>query len=423
MNRNQTAAPHAVRVTGPWNIEVAGRAFAVAPSEIVTVAREPHSGLPLFDPSLPGWRRGQCLLHCQSQETSVKHAVVPGSLKVYSSADAEAPLKEGPDYRFDSEWAVVGRTPGGAIGEQQPVWLSYQYGLSRLDAVVETAAGEIAVRPGTGHVCVPLPPAAGPGERALAHLWISSRLAGLTGDNVFPILETRCPEPPALTPDEARRRLPKTWKILEAGGPLRILAWGDSVTDAAYLKEREGYPDTRWQEQFATRLRRRFPKAKIELTTSGWGGRSTKSFVEAPPDSPYHYETAILGAKPDLVVSEFVNDAYLGDPAALEKAYGKFLEDFRRIGAEWIIHTPHYVRPDWMGLQREKEIDDDPRPYVAALHGFCARHEVPLSDASRRWGRLWRQGIPYTTLLLNAINHPDERGMAIFADSLMRYFP
>lgn len=34
------------------------------------------------------------------------------------------------------------------------------------------------------------------------------------------------------------------------------------------------------------------------------------------------------------------------------------------IGAEWIILSPHYVRPDWMGLTKEREIDDDPRPYV-----------------------------------------------------------
>ena len=98
------------------------------------------------------------------------------------------------------------------------------------------------------------------------------------------------------------------------------------------------------------------------------------------------------------------------------------LADFRRIGAEWIILTPHYVRPDWMGLTRERDIDDDPRPYVAGLRQFAARHQVALADASLRWGRLWRQGIPYTTLLLNAINHPDARGMALFADSLLPLF-
>jgi hypothetical protein len=48
---------------------------------------------------------------------------------------------------------------------------------------------------------------------------------------------------------------------------------------------------------------------------------------------------------------------------------------------------------------------------------------APEADASKRWGRLWRQGIPYSTLFLNAINHPDARGMKLFADRLMVLFP
>ena len=93
------------------------------------------------------------------------------------------------------------------------------------------------------------------------------------------------------------------------------------------------------------------------------------------------------------------------------------------IGAEWIILTPHYVRPDWMGLTRERDIDDDPRPYVKGLRAFSEKHGVALADASLRYGRLWRQGIPYSALMLNSINHPDARGMSLFADALMELFP
>ena len=76
-----------------------------------------------------------------------------------------------------------------------------------------------------------------------------------------------------------------------------------------------------------------------------------------------------------------------------------------------------------MGLTRERDIDNDPRPYVAGLRDFADKHPVALADASRRYGRLWRLGIPYSSLMLNSINHPDERGMKIFADSLMALFP
>jgi hypothetical protein len=114
------------------------------------------------------------------------------------------------------------------------------------------------------------------------------------------------------------------------------------------------------------------PKADIELVTDAWGGRNTGSYLNEPLGSAHNYREKVLGAKPDLVVSEFVNDASL-NPQQVEERYGKLLAAFQGIGAEWIILTPHYVRPDWMGLSREREIDDDPRPYVAGLREFAAK--------------------------------------------------
>ena len=117
-----------------------------------------------------------------------------------------------------------------------------------------------------------------------------------------------------------------------------------------------------------------------------------------------------------------MNDAGL-NPAQVNERYGKLLADFKGIGAEWIILTPHYVRPDWMNLTRERDVDNDPRPYVAGLREFAPANHVALADASLRYGRLWRQGIPYSTFMMNSINHPDPRGMKIFADALMELFP
>ncbi|MCX6611749.1 MAG: SGNH/GDSL hydrolase family protein, partial [Acidobacteria bacterium] len=186
----------------------------------------------------------------------------------------------------------------------------------------------------------------------------------------------------------------------------------------SYLADKD---KERWQEQFVARLRKRFPKARIELLTQAWGGRNTGSYLAEPPGSSHNYRETVLALKPDLIVSEFVNDAGL-KPDQVEERYSKLLADFKEIGAEWIILTPHYVRPDWMGLTQERDIDQDPRPYVAGLRQFAASHDVGLADASLRYGRLWRQGIPYNTLMLNAINHPDARGMRIFADALMALF-
>ena len=155
--------------------------------------------------------------------------------------------------------------------------------------------------------------------------------------------------------------------------------------------------------------------------TQAWGGRNTRSYLSEPPGSPHNYRETVLGVKPDLIISEFVNDAGL-TPEQVEERYSGLLRDFKEIGAEWIILTPHYVRPDWMNLTRERDIDEDPRPYVRGLRQFAARHNVTLADASLRYGRLWRQGVPYNTLMVNAINHPDARGMKLFADALIALF-
>jgi hypothetical protein len=197
------------------------------------------------------------------------------------------------------------------------------------------------------------------------------------------------------------------------------LAWGDSVTADGFLPEPE---KDRWQAQFVRRLKARYPQARIELITEAWGGRNTDSYRNEPPGSVHNYKEKVLDLRPDLIVSEFVNDAGLNE-AGVRQRYGRIREEFAAIGAEWIILTPHYVRPDWMGLKAERDIDDDPRPYVKALRTFAAESGIALAEGSLRYGRLWRQGIPYSTLLMNNINHPDPFGMGLFADALMALFP
>src|SRR6185436_18314399 len=114
---------------------------------------------------------------------------------------------------------------------------------------------------------------------------------------------------------------------------------------------------------------------------------------------------------------EFVNDAYM-TPEVVETKYSALLKRFQEIGAEWIILTPHFVRPDWMGAATVR-VETDPRPYVAGVRQFTAKHNVALADASLRWGHLLKEGIPYTTLLSNSINHPDDRGHELFAQALI----
>ena len=424
---DRTDTPAELKLAGDWEVLVLlkkphplAATVHVAPPEIVTVVAEKYDSLPPFNPNAGGWGKGAQLRGVCAQETTTPDLLDPESLVLRAGPEPDAALlRRGVDYEADLVWGTIGRSPHSALKETQPVFASYGFAWLRLDSVVLTRKGRIVLREGEPLSAAPLPPTIEKGERRLANIWVRGRLSRLGPEHLFPLLETTYPEPPKPKPAPAELLLPRTIKKLRSGERLRILAWGDSVTVGTFVPDWE---HNRWQEQFVTRLRARFPRAQIELLTEAWGGRNTASYLAEPPGSPHNYQEKVLAAKPDLIISEFVNDAGL-NPAQVNERYAKLLADFHGIGAEWIILTPHYVRPDWMGLTREREVDDDPRPYVAGLREFAVWNRIALADASLRYGRLWRQGIPYSTLLLNSINHPDARGMKLFADALMELFP
>lgn len=412
-----------LKLVGDWDVEVTvsdpkapsqqkTAKLSITPPKTIDIVNEQIDALEEWNSAAPGWAR-KSFPSIRDRLCSARFALVSGSVKVSSQEEPPKSFEMDKDFKIDLEWGTLGRIVGGGIGATQPVSLSYQFIQRRLDSILLTPDGELLVREGKSHIAIPKPPELNAGEQRVANIWLPAHLAKLTPDNLFPILETSFPEPPKPSPTEAERLIPKTLAKLRGSEPLKILAWGDSVTQG-YLEEDQ------WQNQFVRALKQRFPKANITLVTVGWGAHTSTSFLEAPPGHIRNYDESVLHVKPDLVVSEFVNDSSL-DVAVVEKNYNKFFLDFQRIGAEWIILTPHYN--SFMLLPSERDLDNDPRPYVKMVRRFAFEHNVGLADASTRYGRLWRQGIPYSTLMVNTSNHPDVRGMAIFSDSLMALFP
>jgi len=413
------AAPAEIRLTGDWTVSVTvlGTRPVVAEltipgPDMVTVAREKYDRLPDFDPRAAGWRKGVRLQGVIAAECTVEGLLDPESLVVRGGPEpTSATFRKGVDYEADLVSGTIGRLAEGGIAAAQPVYIDYRYARMRIDSAVLDADGRIVLKTGTPHAAMPEPPPLAADETRLASVFLSGRLDALTEDSLFPILETGYPEADQAGPSVAERLLPNTLKKLQSGEPLRILAWGDSVTTFQ-----------RYQTMFVERLKARYPRAQIELVTEAWGGRNTASYLSEPPGSEHNYQEKVLARKPDLIVSEFVNDAGLSE-AGVEQRYGQLLADFHGIGAEWIILTPHYVRPNWTGLASQRNIDADPRPYVQGVRLFAQKHPVAVAEGSLRYGRLWRQGIPYMTLMENNINHPNVYGHTLFADSLMALFP
>ncbi len=422
-------------------VEYQGRdaEFEIAPPSWLEVVDDRWDALPVFNPGASSWAKGRVLRGVNACECAVFGALDPDSV-VVKFENGEV-LTRGNDYEFDESSGALGRLADGRIGENVAILASYRCVESRIDSIVLNADGQITLVQGESRVLSPEPPILENGCKRLVNVYITGRGEALTNSCLFPVDEVFSDElnsldaavfvtnvakyiaeneiasvPPYSDAGAVKKFLPKTWSKLVNGEEIRILAWGDSVTACGYLPD-----DQRWQIKFGARLQEMFPDAKITVLSEAWGGRSSDSYRNEPAGSPKNYREKVLGLKPDLIISEFVNDAYM-DEATVAKRYGEMLADFKEIGAEWIILGPHYVRPDWMGLTSECGIDDDPRPLVKGLRKFCEENETPFADTPTLYGKLWRSGVPYLTLMTNNINHPNNFGMELFSAALARLF-
>jgi len=372
------------------------------------IRNEGYENLPSFDEHAVRWQSGRRLLALQAYECTMPGVLVPGSVRVTAHGKVMTP---GKDFQVNETWGTVARIESGRILPKEQVRVSYSCYVSRIDAVIRTEKGLAVVR-GREDIVYPAVPRIPKGSVRLANLYWHGDCSTLTEELVYPVTETEFPAdliPVACRPERIIRKL-------KEGKPVRILAWGDSVTECSYLPS-----ECRWQNQFLRRLRKKYPRAKIELLTEGWGGHTAFAFLQVPASEPHNFEEKVLRVEPDLIISEFVNDASRPEKE-WKNSYPKALKAFRKIGAEWIILTPHYTCPAWIGLPCSRNCDDDPRHFVKYLRTFSEKEKIPLADASRYWGRLYRQGIPYETLYSNGINHPLEYGLSLFAEALMKLF-
>jgi lysophospholipase L1-like esterase len=418
-----------IEIAGDWQVKVGpgqvtldGRAItlaepvvvSIAPVAVVSVRDEETPRLPMYDEKTGPWRRGLHPKALLAQECVCTGLLVPGSLKVKAGPGEAQVFEPNKDVRVEEFWTGVGRVEGGPIGDNQKVWLDYDYVPCRLDSIVMDAAGKVKVVAGTPAANMARPPTLPAGETAIARVWLQGPTARLSDLNLYPIE----PETPFATAPVADTLLPKTLGKLRKGEKVLIVAWGDSVTAGSGCG---GQPQYWYQNRFGVELHERFPQSEVEVKTAGWGGRNSRTYMDQPRGAQFDFVRDVLEPKPDLVVIEFVNDSYLSGEA-LTKQYDEILQKITGNGSEIIFLTPHLVRPDWLKLA-DPRVDDDPRPYVQDLRKFAAARSIALADGSARWCRLWRQGIPYIIYEANWINHPEAQGLQLFVDALMALFP
>jgi lysophospholipase L1-like esterase len=410
-------------VVAPGECEVQGKlvrvaqpvTLPVAPGPIVCASNEPPYLLSADKPQ--GFAKGTRLRGPNARDVNACGSLVPDSLELRTKDGAL--LKLGEDYLLDAAWGHLGIGPHSRVTTKDAVYATYRYALLRMDTIQLSGDGKVSLKPGVAHVSSPVPPEADAGCLALAHVFVNYRDTAVRQDQLFVIAETAAQAVTASTPG----RLPKTLAKLKAGQPVTIVCWGDSVTAGGNAST----PDKRYVDVFAVGLRERFPQAQLTVSNISVGGSRSLNWLY-PDNFPFRNLTGaaspcqfqrVLDAKPDLVTIEFVNDAGL-KPDEVEKFYAEILKRLQPLGAEVVLITPHYTMLKMMGFANQTGRDQ--RPYVLALRKFATAHHLALADASARWEHLWKEGLPYLTLLNNTINHPDDRGHRLFAEELWKCF-
>ncbi|MEQ1860788.1 MAG: SGNH/GDSL hydrolase family protein [Chthoniobacteraceae bacterium] len=417
-----TAHGNAVKVA-PGRTEIGGRTVTVSAPATLTVAPAPiidvkDEAVKLSTDKPVGWAKGTRLRGCNARDVNASGAFVPGSLEVRRTKGGDL-LREGDDYLLDSEWGHVGLGTASGVTAADTVFASYRVSLQRMDTVQVAPDGKATLKQGAPHISAPVPPAADAGSIAVAHVFVGHRGTGVMPENIYPITETAEQAHTASTAG----RIPRTLAKLASGQPVTIVCWGDSVTAGGNASK----PELRYVDVFAAGLRERFPRSKIDVRNISAGGSNSRQWLD-PEKNPYRglrgsenparFEH-ILAAKPDLVTIEFVNDSGL-TPAQVGETYAEIRRRLDPEKTEVILITPHFTMWRMMGFKTMRETER--RPYVLALREFAEKNHVALADAAARWEHLWREGLPYLTLLDNTINHPDDRGHRLFAEELWKCF-
>ena len=387
--------------------------FAVAPAPIVWMKNESLK----LSPEVPqGFSIGTRLTGPNAQDINALDSLIPSSLTLRKSPDGVI-LEQDVDYLLSAPHALLGIGPNSCVTPEDTVFASYAYAMMRIDSIFVDAEGSIGYASGIPHITTPESPHIPETCMRLVNIFCPYQATSLELNHIYAVMESA----DAVYTGSLAGRIPKTLRKLKNGERVVIVCWGDSVTAGGNASE----PRYRYTEVFANGLRCMFPQAQIEVHNISVGGSSSVNWLY-PEQYPFSWSARkdeldfnrITMLKPDLVTLEFVNDVGLEENvrfAAYEEIRHRLLET----ASEWILITPHFTHPSWMGIDMR---GNENRPYVSFLKDYAGNHHLGLADASARWGHLWKEGIPYLTLLHNSVNHPENRGHRMFAEELWKCF-
>ena len=222
------------------------------------------------------------------------------------------------------------------------------------------------------------------------------------GNRAFLAYADYVPAAPPRWPVQASQfhLLPRSRARLAAGGPFRIVAFGDSITAGADVSGQDLVYWRRWTDA----LQAKYPRAVITAVDGATGGDTTTRGLE-------RLKAKVLEASPDLVLVAFgMNDHNRRGvpPEVFERQLAEIIARIRAATpAEVVLVSAFPPNPRWVHGSGRMAAYAEATARAATAAG-CA-----YADVFSNWQAFAARKRP-EDLLANNINHPSDFGHWIY---------
>ena len=187
---------------------------------------------------------------------------------------------------------------------------------------------------------------------------------------------------------------------LDGGKPLKIVAFGDSITAGGDASK----PELIFWQRWADYLQQRYPHARVTAVNGATGGDSTVQGLQ-------RLQAKVLDEKPDLVLIGFGMNDHNVNGVPIPQFEQNLKDIIARIrsetAAEVILFSAFPPNPRWkFGSHRMPE-------YAAATERVAREVACAYADVFNNWESLAARKKP-EDLLGNNINHPNDFGHWIY---------
>ncbi len=271
---------------------------------------------------------------------------------------------------------------------------------AKSDAANPNAPTGTAPQPGIAGPVAAVDPANPSQQKSLATRAIEKvKQVAKSANDIF----SRVPCLPPKGGAQSMGSLPHVAGKLAAGQPVTIVAFGSSSTQGWGSSS----PEFNYPNRLAAQLHRQYPGAEITVLNRGVGG-------EDAPEMMKRLQTAVIDAKPDLVIWQVGTNAVLRnlDPVETAKMVSDGAARIQEADADLVLVDPQYS-------PRVIEHAENASQMVRLLGRVAHLRHVgifPRFEVMRQWHD--QQDLPVDTFTIADGLHMNDWGYACFAQLL-----